>query len=145
MVCLSFSGILSPYRRAIFDLESRSCPEFINYNATETLASTDAKALLIYSKDDPICSKKHYEKLVAALGERENISFLLEDGKGHNPNYSTDAAKYLAEFGKARAKLARRKGLSEEECRAFVESYDWERMTVQDEAVWQRIFEHLDN
>ena len=32
-----------------------------------------------------------------------------------------------------------------EEKKAFVNSFDWDRMTKQDEDVWNVIFEHLDN
>ena len=36
------------------------------------------------------------------------------------------------------------KNLTKEEKARFVASYDWERMTAQDDAVWQKIFGHLD-
>ena len=62
-----------------------------------------------------------------------------------NPNYTEEAVKLLTKFSKARAKLTRKKNVSKEEKANFVASYDWNAMTVQDEAVWQKIFEHLDN
>ena len=40
----------------------------------------------------------------------------------------------------------KKKELSDESARrAFVDSYDWNRMTAQDENVWERIFEFLDS
>ena len=64
--------------------------------------------------------------------------------KGHNPNYTEEAVKYLEEFGSERVKLVRRKNVTAEDKKNFVASYDWKRMTEQDEAVWNTIFNHLD-
>ena len=69
---------------------------------------------------------------------------LFRSNKGHNPNYTEDAVKRLAEFGKARAKFAKKKNATREEKAQFVASFDWEQMTAQDEAVWNEIFAHLD-
>ena len=56
-----------------------------------------------------------------------------------------DAVSYLTGFSKARAKLARNKNATREDKARVVESYDWWRMTEQDEKVWGVIFDHLDN
>ena len=142
-----FGGILKPYRKPIMKLEASSNPEFIQYNAIETLKKSKVKALLIYSDNDKLCSKAiHYDALKNALEGRGNISFHLESGKGHNPNYTSDAVMYLGEFVATRTKLLKqKKPLTDEEKKAFISSFDWDRMTEQDELVWNKIFEHLDN
>ena len=145
MIGTFFSGLLKGYRKAILAVETESNPRFIAYNAVETLSRSKTKALLIYSENDTMCPRKHYDILHAGLEGKDNIRFLLLPNKGHNPNYTEDAVKYLIEFGKARARLVRKKGLTAEEKAAFVASYDWDRMTVQDEAVWAAVFEHLDH
>ena len=145
MVKTFFTGILKGYRKAIFELERESNPRFVQFNAVKTLTESSVKALLIYSEDDPMCKKVHYDTLRAGLSDRENVKFILEKNKGHNPNYASDAVPLLNEFGKARAALARKKNATPEEKAKFVASYDWERMTVQDDAVWGEIFAHLDN
>jgi dipeptidyl aminopeptidase/acylaminoacyl peptidase len=145
MVKTFFTGILKGYRRAIFELERESNPHFVEFNAVKTLSESIVKALLIYSEDDPMCKRVHYDILRAGLSDRENVKFILEKNKGHNPNYASDAVTLLSEFGKARAALARKKNATSEEKAQFVASYDWERMTVQDDAVWGEIFAHLDN
>ena len=91
-----------------------------------------------------MCKRVHYDKLEKGLKDKDNVTLMLCKNKGHNPNYTEDAVKILGEFGKARAKLARNKKATAEDKAAFVASYDWDAMTVQDEAVWQKIFEHLD-
>ena len=142
-----FSGLLKPYRKPIMELERSSNPEFIKYNAIETLSNSNTKALLIYSDNDQLCSKKvHFDALKNALEKKENITFILEYSKGHNPNYTADAVAYLGEFIKARTKLLKqKKALTDEQKREFIASFDWDRMTKQDEAVWNKIFEHLEN
>ena len=141
-----FGGLLKPYRKAIMKLEESSNPSFVSYNAIETLSNTKAKALLIYSDNDMLCSAKvHYSALKNALDGKENIKLILENGKGHNPNYTSDAVAYLGEYLNAKTKLLKQKKLTtDEEKKEFVNSFDWDRMTKQDERVWNEIFDCLD-
>jgi len=145
MINTFFSGILSGYRKVVWELEKRSNPKFAEYNAVETLSKSDTKALLIYSDNDMMCKIEHYDMLKAGLDNKENVKFLLVKNKGHNPNYTEDGVKLLGEFSNARAKFAKKKNVTDEEKQKFVASFDWDRMTMQDEAVWNRIFDHLDN
>lgn len=144
MIGTFFKGILKGYRKAVMALERGANPKFVEYNAVKTLSESKTKALLIYSENDMMCRRNHYDTLKAGLDGKENVKFLFVTNKGHNPNYTEEAVKYLDEFGAARAKLARNKNASKEEKAKFVASYDWKRMTEQDEAVWSVIFEHLD-
>jgi len=144
MIATFFSGLLKGYRKAVLALEKQSNPRFAEFNAVESLSASSVKALLIYSDDDPMCRRVHYDTLKAGLDGKPNIRFLLVSGKQHNPNYTADAVALLGEFGKARAKLARKKNAAKEEKAAFVASFDWNKMTVQDDAVWKEIFDHLD-
>ncbi len=145
MIGTFFSGIMKGYRKPILALERESNPKFAEFNAVKSLSRSETKALLIYSEDDQMCRKKHYDILKEGLEGRDNIRFLLVKNKGHNPNYTEDAVKYLGVFGSERAKLAKKKDLSATQKSEFVASYDWDRMTEQDESVWKEIFDHLDN
>lgn len=141
-----FKGIMKGYRKAIMDLEQKVNPDFVKYNAAESLSATDAKVLLIYSDNDTMCSKGvHYDYLEQRLSGRKNIRFLLVAGKGHNPNYTKDAVAYKDTFFAYMTKKVKKKQLeTPEQKAAFIASYDWERMTAQDEEVWRAIFELLD-
>lgn len=139
-----FAGPLKGYRKAVLELERTSNPKFFPYNAVESLKNANVKALLIYSEDDQLCRKTHYDILKDGLKDKENVRFLLVQNKGHNPNYTTDAVKLLGAFSKARAKFAKKKNVSKEEKAQFVASFDWKKITEQDEAVWGEIFAHLD-
>lgn len=143
MIKTFFSGLLKGYRRAVLELEETSNPYFSKFNAVESLKSSDVKALLIYSENDAMCKKVHFDILEKGLWDKENVSFLLLDNKGHNPNYTEEAVKLLGEFTKARAKLLKKKNLSSAEKSEFLKKFDWDRMTAQDEDVWKEIFEHL--
>ena len=145
MIKTTFRGILSLWQNAIYELEANTNPEFVTCDAIESLRAVDVKALLIYSKDDPICPRVHYDRLRRALDTKNGISFLFVDKKGHNPNYTEEAVKILTDFSKKRAKLARKKNVTKKEKEAFVSSFDWDKMTEQDERVWDVIFAHLDN
>lgn len=136
---------LNCLKKSFMDTEIGSNPEFVFYNAVETLKNTRSECLLIYSADDPVVKKQHFDLLKNSLSDRKNISFMLENNKGHNPNYAVDAVKYLAEYTSSLKKKMRRKQLvTDEEKNSFVSGFDWNRMTAQDEIVWNQIFEFLD-
>ena len=100
--------------------------------------------LLVYSANDKLVGKAaHFDVLKSALSHKENIRFLLVHNKGHNPNYTEDAVKYLGEYSSAVAKQ-RKKLKTADQKKAFRDSWDWNRMTAQDEAVWAEIFKTLD-
>lgn len=145
MVKTFFSGALKGYQKAIFALEKESNPRFALFDARDTLQRVSPKALLIYSENDALCKKRHYDMLKAALNGKENVTLMLVENKGHNPNYTEDAVKQLAAFGKARARLLRKKRITAEQKARFKASFDWDGMTRQDPKVWERIFTCLDN
>lgn len=141
-----FNGALKGYRKAVLELEKASNSELVKYNAVETLLNTNAKVLLIYSDNDTLCRKEHYDMLKDALADNVNIKFILEHNKGHNPNYTHNAVKLLAEYSSALKRYTRKKLLeTNEQKKAFVESFDWHAITEQDEKVWNEIFNLLDN
>jgi dipeptidyl aminopeptidase/acylaminoacyl peptidase len=140
-----FSGILRGYRRAVMELERESNPVFVEYDAVESLRASETKALLIYSDNDPLCRREvHYDALCRGLANRANTEMMLVPHKGHNPNYTEDAVRYLSQYSAARTKLLK-KSPSEEKKKEFVQSWDWDRMTAQDGKVWEKIFAFLDD
>ena len=75
---------------------------------------------------------------------KENVRFILESRKGHNPNYTEEAVVLLGEFGGARTKFAKKKNATETDKKQFVAAFEWDKMTEQDERVWEEIFTHLE-
>ncbi len=139
-----FTGIMKAYRAPILALEQSTNPRFAEFNAVRTLKASETKALLIYSENDTMCSRLHYDTLKAGLEGREGIRFLLLENKGHNPNYTEDAVSYLGEYLKEKKRRKKQKSLvSPEQKAAFVASFDWDRMTAQDPNVWKEILAFL--
>lgn len=138
-------GILAPYQRKLLALENRTNPYYSHFHAVESLSNATAQVLLIYSSDDSIVSKTvHYDTLYGALSGKENIHFLLVDGKDHNPNFTVDAVQYKNAFFKELTRREKKKLLdSPEKRKEFMDSFDWYRMTAQDEDVWAAIIAHL--
>ena len=137
-----FSGILKGYRKAILALENN--PDFGHYNAVESLSGTDAQVLLVYSENDKMVNKAvHFDTLKNGLSHKENIRFLLVENKGHNPNYTEDAVAYLGEYSADVARKAKKLTTADAR-KVYVDSWDWRRMTAQDETVWAEIFKTLD-
>ena len=139
-----FAGPLKGYRKAVLALEKESNPHYFTFNAVNSLKNTNTKALLIYSEDDQLCRRVHYDILKEGLKENENVRMMLVSGKGHNPNYTAEAVKLLGAFGKARTKFLKKKNATAAEKANFVASFNWETITAQDDAVWDEIFAHLD-
>lgn len=133
-------GSLKKYIAAI---EKESNPVYASCNAVDSLNNTDAKVLLVYSDNDKMVNKEmNFDYLVSSLKDRKNTSFILESNKDHNPNYTADAVRYLSEYLSA-LNAQKKKLKTPEQKKAFVEGFDWDRMTRQDDAVWQKIFDHL--
>jgi pimeloyl-ACP methyl ester carboxylesterase len=144
LVSSFFPGILKAYRKPIMELERTANPSFVDFHAVESLRTTDAHVLLIYSDNDHLCKRSHYDVLKAGLSDRENVDLLLLKGKGHNPNYTLDAVAYLGEYLAKKQKLLKKGLLSTDaQKKEFLASWDWNRMTAQDEDVWDRIFASL--
>lgn len=146
MVGQFFSGILKGYRKPILKIERENNPKYVDYNAVETLSNTNAQVLLMYSTNDKLCIREiHHTLLSKGLAGKENIRILLEENKGHNVNYTADAAAYLAEYSADMTRRMKDKSLdTDEQKTAFRALWDWDRMTVQDEKVWAEIFRTLD-
>ncbi len=142
----TLKGPLALYRRAILAMERERHPDLAEYDAVSSLCDTDAKVLIIHSEDDKtVPSREHFDAMERALSWREGIRFLRVTGRGHNPNYTEDAAAYLAELlGKLKERM-KAGGLGNAEAhKAFLDGFDWYRMTAQDDAVWAEIFQTLD-
>ena len=139
-------GWLAFYRKRLIRSEKEAAPKYADCTALDALRKTDARVLVIHSEDDGTVScEKNFDVLARELADRKGITFLRLKGKVHNPHYTEDAVRYKRAFFKTYHESIR-KGLLEgkEETRAFRDRYDWNRMTEQDPAIWNCIFDVLD-
>ena len=139
-------GILSLWLNDIYSLEKRLNPNHYSYSALDTLASTRSRGLIIHSVDDPVVSyKRNFVPLEKACSNKENLTFITLNFKRHSPNYTVDAVRYKDEYFASLGKLRKKhKHITESDKKAFVNLYDWRKMTEQDEKTWQKIFDHID-
>jgi pimeloyl-ACP methyl ester carboxylesterase len=142
MIKQSFNGIIRGYAKPVYELERFVNPDHVKYDAAETLKNSKVKALLIYSENDPIVNvNHHYRILEEELSGCENVTLMLCKNKGHNPHYTEEAVKYKDVFFKDLTKKRKAKALvTDESKKQFVASYDFNKMTEQDEFVWAKIF-----
>ena len=143
-------GFAGLFRCVAFKCEKNANADYADANAISCLSETRIPSLIIHSLDDnTVSAKRHFLKLKAAIealpeNDRPPVSFVSMNGKKHNPNYTEDAVEYRDRFLRAFAKSKKQGKLqTKEENDAFRNSFDWERMTAQDESVWKIIYGHL--
>jgi len=139
-------GPLALFRKTLYEYEKSQNGEYAEASAENSLRAAGIPALLIHSADDRTVSiKRHFEALKKALYDCDFVEFLSVEGKGHNPNYTADAVAYKDRFFEQYTER-RKNGLLKTDVQKeeFIASYDWERMTMQDGEIWERILEFLD-
>ncbi|MBQ8439095.1 MAG: alpha/beta fold hydrolase [Clostridia bacterium] len=140
-----FGGIMRGVGKRLLQEETEANPNWISCNAIDALSDSPVKALIIHSEDDPTVScKAHFDLMQSTLADKDNITFLKVNGKRHNPNYTVDAVQYKDRFFATYQKALKKKALSTDaEKQAFIDGFDWKRMTEQDMEIWNTIFEFL--
>ena len=133
--------------KRVYAEECEKYPEFATASAERSLLNTDAKVLVIHSRDDKTVSAQlHFDYLKNALSDKENISFLEISGRDHNPNYTEEALKYKEKFFNEHKKAERRlKRGGVEAQREFAKRYDFDKMTEQDSKLWEKIYSFLES
>jgi dipeptidyl aminopeptidase/acylaminoacyl peptidase len=152
---VAISGFVSPERilkqslgmfyKKIYEKEKKKNPKYMKFNALNSLYRSKAKMLIIHSDDDKVVScKQNFDIMHKAFVGYENITFWKVSGKGHNPNYTTDAVKYKDAFFKRYRKALKNGALeTDRDKEVFASQFDWDRMTEQDMTVWKRILDML--
>lgn len=146
MIKQIFYGIKNLYQY-FYAIEEKNNPVFSKVSTVDSLKNTQTKVLIIHSEDDKtVNSKKHFEVMKRDLSSNKNVEFLLLKDKNHNPNFEADAVAYKDEFFKILSKKLKKHELStESQKKAFVDSFDWWKMTAQDERVWKKVFDFLES
>ncbi len=102
------------------------------------LTDTKQKLLFIHSKDDLTVPYYPNTKYIKDSINNPSFSFIIEDNKGHNPNYTIDSVNYLTDvftifgsFDSIRAK------------ESFMKDKSAREMTCQDPLVMDKIIDFL--
>lgn len=141
-----FSGILRFYRPSILRLEHESNPMYSLIDARKSQKNSKSRILYIASDNDPtVKTAYHFDTLKKSPPEGASIEFLLVHGKLHNPNYSASAVAELDKMSKAMTEGMKKKAFETTEAvDAFRNSWDWEKITEQDEELWNKIFDFIE-
>ena len=74
----------------------------------------------------------------------ENITFIITDGKKHNPHYTIEAVNYLNEvFGNFAALCQNQKIKTLEDKTTYFSKVDWLKITEQDDIIWGHIYNFI--
>ncbi len=123
--------------------EDKLNPDFKGIDNFKYLEKTTDRLMFVASKDDPIVEFDKATGLVQTI-KNDNLSFIIEDGKKHNPNYSPEALKYMRETFGTFARLCKEKKITTlEEKKAYFADKSAFDMTVQDERVMGGIVEFI--
>ncbi len=139
--------IFKSARKAIYDFEKSMNPGYAELSAEETLKNSPVKALICQSKDDPVVlAKDHFDPLVEALKNNENIRFIAVENRKHNPNFTEEAVRLLGLFFAEKKQLEKKGKLStNEEKQALLSRHDFWKMTEQDMTLWNEIFAFIES
>lgn len=140
-----FGGKLKPFKKYIMRFERKANGELADCCSVDALKNTDAKALLIHSRDDQMAAISTGLDYVRARVSNPNVEYLEVDGKFHNPNYTEDAVNYMRQtFGEYEALVHSKKLKTFDQKKAYMADKDFVRMTEQDEKIWSKIFSHME-
>ncbi len=86
--------------KQILKYERKKYPHYYDLDNASFLKETKKKILFIHSLDDPMVTYKSSLAVIEKLNN-ENLITISVNHRGHNPNYTEKASKYLQEvFGK---------------------------------------------
>ncbi len=139
---VAYGGKLKPLKRSILGFERKVNPDYALCCSVDALKETGVKVLLIQSKDDTMVPISCGLEYVRSRISNDNVSYLVVEGKYHNPNYTADAVQYMGQvFGEYNQLVKDRKLKTFEQKQAFMDQKDFIRMTEQDPEVWRSIFD----
>ena len=117
--------------------------EYDKIDLPKYLGTTEDNILFIQSTDDPMVP---YETSLKVAEEAHNphIQTVKFNDRKHNPNYTESAIRYMNEiFGAFTRQLNDKKISNDEERIAYFKDVSIDRLTEQDEALFNRIEEFI--
>lgn len=81
----------------ILDYEARTVPELSDAGVSGYLRTTTDRIWFIHSDDDPLFPYRDELAPILEEPKNPNVSLRLVHGRGHNPNYTDGAKRYLTE------------------------------------------------
>ncbi|MGN1419692.1 MAG: alpha/beta hydrolase family protein [Acutalibacteraceae bacterium] len=135
-----FVGNTNPFIRPIMKYEKEKNPLYAESSMIDALNKTNAKVLVIHSKDDKMVSFKNGAGCLKEKVSNPNIRYIITENKNHHPYYTEEAVTYLNKiFGDFEKANIKGKLKTAEQKKEFMKDVDWNRMTEHDEKIMQEI------
>lgn len=115
-----------------------------NLDNVKYLKTTEDKILFIHSKDDHLVPFETATGFIQKKIKNKNLSFIVVDGKKHNPNYTKESLDYMTETFEVYHEKIKSKELDTlEKKKEYMSDKSAFKMTYQDEEIWNQIFDFL--
>ena len=133
------------YSREVMDRERQHNPTYTDMDARDSLLHSQTRLLHLQSRDDvkvkfELCT----DLLTTALAGRPHTEFVVVDHKNHDPQRTEAAAAantaMLQELEQERKKHRLDTPAQQD---AFRAAHDWDKITEQDPAIWNKILAFL--
>ena len=99
--------------------------------------------MFIHSTDDPVVPYELSTKVAESLNNPA-YKFIITENKGHNPNYTLDALKYMNEvFDEYNKLISKKKIKTEAEKIEYFKDTSIDKMTTQDEEIMGQIIKFI--
>ena len=143
---LSFHFVKSKFVvNRIASYERKVNKEYFYINILDYLYKTKDKILYIQSEDDQMIPYNISLKLVEDI-DNKNITCIKVNNKGHNPNYSESAVKYLNEvFSRYNKEIKDKKIKNDEDSIAYFKNVSLEKLVEQDENIIELIYQFIES
>lgn len=132
-VVLNYLMKVKVFSKAIARYEKKVEPKYFPIDNYKYIKETKDRLLIIHSEDDPVVNYSAALNPILKV-DNPNIEIVTVDGRGHNPNYSDNAAKIVTDVF---SKYYRMK--KEEDKKALMEKQDVWAMTEQDSEIFIKI------
>ena len=124
----------------IMKYEQRVAKEYNKIDVPKYLGNTTDNILFIQSVDDPMVPYETSLK-IAEDANNSHIKIIKMNGRKHNPNYTEEAVQYMNQvFGAFNRRVMDKKIASDEERIAYFKDVSIERLTEQDQKLFDQIF-----
>ena len=114
-----------------------SCGNYVLTNGIEVLKNSNVKTLVLHSKDDHMVKYYKNTYLLTEYVKKDNVKFMILNGKKHNPDYSDEAIAYTNEV------LGKMSQLPKEEIDDYKKNLDYQLMGKLDAKVMEKIIDFL--
>ena len=140
-----YKGKAGFVRKRISAFERKANPMFADSSSVNAAENTGARMLFIHSDDDEMVKMDCGMGLVSSKVTRDNIEYLLFDGRKHTPHYQKEATEYLTSFMNTFYRKVRSGELKNYDLQVdYMKRLDLVKATNQDGEVWKKIFDCFD-